>query len=92
MNWEPQNKGTIGMQSARHEVVDGKKTICKMPDLTEDSYANALKIAAAPELLAACKAARSMIEDGGWDCINARSDTHKLLDRVICKAEGRELC
>jgi hypothetical protein len=51
--WDVQNKGELGKRSARHEIVEGKvddrninhipyqPTICKMPDLSERSYANA---------------------------------------------------
>jgi hypothetical protein len=47
--WDVQNKGILGSRSARHEVVAGKvdisipnqPTICKMPDLSGRSYANA---------------------------------------------------
>jgi hypothetical protein len=56
--WDVQNKGTLGTRSARHEVVagtnvDGSKnlpTICRMPDLSARSYANARLIAACPTM------------------------------------------
>jgi hypothetical protein len=62
--WDVQNKGNLYGRNARHEVVeginkDGSKnlpTICKMPDLSERSYANARLIASAPELLGALEA------------------------------------
>ena len=65
--WDVQNKGNLGCRSARYEIVaginvNGEKnlpTICKMPDLSERSYANAafiVRACNAPEhLLRACR-------------------------------------
>jgi len=96
--WDRQNKGNVIGPSARHEVVaginkDGSKylpTICRMPGLSDEDYANACLIAAAPDLLEACKVLLKGAPEL-WE-----KDVEKwprLMDRVesaITKAEGRE--
>lgn len=70
--WSVQNKGDLLGKNARHEIVQGevdisdpsniphRRTIVKMPDLSERSYANAAFIVQCvnshDDLLAACKA------------------------------------
>ena len=52
--WDVQNKGIVYERSGRHEVVAGTNVdgsvnlpkICKMPDLSQRSYANAERIVA----------------------------------------------
>ena len=88
--WDVQNKGTLGMRSARHEVVaginvDGSKnlpTIVKMPDLSDLSYANAALIAAAPALLKACKMVYAKMNGAPLEIIEA-------LEAAIAKAEAK---
>jgi len=83
--WDVQNKGRLGTSSARHEVVQGVnvdgsvnlKKIVKMPDLSEQSYANARLIAAAPELLEACEIA-----------LTKKGDYLGILELAIAKAKG----
>ena len=48
--WTRQNKGIPTGLSARHEVVAGRRVICRMGGLNEDDYANARLIAKAPEM------------------------------------------
>ena len=80
--WDVQNKGTLGTPSARVEVVEGVfqgdeddlPTVVIMPDLSEQSYARARLIAAAPDLLEACELARRHINvtvPGGQESLDA---------------------
>lgn len=92
--WDVQNKGHLYGPSARHEVVnginiDGSKnlpTICRMPDLSEQSYANARLIAAAPDLLAACRAALDLISD--LDPHGLNTGTYDQIAAALAKAAG----
>lgn len=53
----------------------------------ERSQGNAFLIAAAPDLLAACKLAESAIGGDGEPAVSAAA--MEVLDRAIAKAEGR---
>jgi hypothetical protein len=95
--WDRQNKGNVIGPSARHEVVaginkDGSKylpTICRMPGLSDEDYANARLITAAPDLL---EAAKVLISSLVWE--RKRSGITyaggEMLEAAIVKAEGRE--
>lgn len=98
--WDVQNKGSVTGPSGRHEIVagvnvDGEKNlprICKMPDLSDRSYANAAHIVRCvnshADLLAACKALVACIHVHGLREPNASS--MKILDNAgnaIAKAQ-----
>jgi len=98
--WDVQNKGTLGGRSARHEVVagtfggygDGRNlpTIAKMPDLSEQSYANARLLAAAPELLQAGQVALGALLQRRTRIGNDDIDVAvQYLRQAIAKAEGK---
>jgi len=87
----------LGCRSARYEIVaginvNGEKnlpTICKMPDLSERSYANAAFIIRAcnahEDLLEACKAVMSRFEQTGEPWMHAPAMV--LARAAIAKAE-----
>ncbi len=55
--WDFQNRGSLRGESGRVVIVDAnQKSLAKLKDLSEVSYANARLIAAAPELLGALEA------------------------------------
>ena len=108
--WDVQNKGVLGERSARHEIVagvnrDGSRnlpTICKMPDLSERSYANAAFIVKAVNchdaLLKACKLCEAVLTeheqyDGFNDDDCSPSREHEAVEAAraaIAKAEEKK--
>ena len=104
--WDRQNKGNVIGPSARHEVVaginkDGSKylpTICRMPGLSDEDYANACLIAAAPDLLKACRELWFAIQviPVDWNNPEAKELSEKAIDAIeeaeiaMNRAEGRE--
>ena len=96
--WDRQNKGNVTSPSARHEVVaginkDGSKclpTICRMPGLSDEDYANARLIAAAPDLLDALKRVERYLQGNRTGAHFEESDIVGIVQTAIAKAEGQE--
>lgn len=61
-------------------------------DLTGSSHANALLIAAAPDLLAACKAVLAKQSDASIFRLPDNCDAMKKIRTAIAKAEGGAAC
>jgi dissimilatory sulfite reductase (desulfoviridin) alpha/beta subunit len=78
---------TTGAQADPCSIEAADCTIANLKSARGNALANARLIAAAPELLEACKSARSAILFGG------KIDWNKILDELmaaIAKAAGRE--
>ena len=78
-------------RSSSFRVAAGACQIADTVSASVQSEANALLIAAAPELLAACKAAASVMEDGD-NHLNPETGEYyrdyQILKEAIAKAEG----
>ena len=76
------------IKSVAPELLPSTPTICKLLDcarsVAHQREANSRLIAAAPELLEACKQAQICLADSG-----EYSVTEKMLDAAIAKAEGK---
>lgn len=74
------------MVMAQLETEKGIKYYAPIADCNVDNPKNINLIAAAPELLKACKASLDMVRNcpGNW-----QTQTHDLLIKAITKAEGK---
>ena len=87
--WEVRNSGNVQGRNARCEIVkEGQALLATMAGLGEIDYANARLIAAAPDMLEACKECLEFMLK--WDIKkNVISGLSLQLLATIVKAEGK---
>ena len=100
--WDFQNKGNPTSRSGRVEIVagidvDGRHhlpTIARMKDLSDESYANARLIAAAPALLAALKECEDFVAKANGHAFTFYATTKALKNLraaiALATPEGKE--
>lgn len=87
--WDVVNKGVLGERSARHEVIDADgKPVVRMPDLSNQSYANARLIARAPELMETLESIVPFLTFHGDECITEEGCQYAA-DEGMC--EGKQI-
>ncbi len=79
-----------------HALVDEDEELCELSDWPfnrEEQNANALLFAAAPDMYEALNKISELICEIGTDWTDPRQEVrecHKIIDKVITKAEGRD--